>query len=210
MATFNSTITWGTATTSTLTASGLATWIDTTTITNIVPLEFASSAAVFFSSTQAPTLPGTVYWRDLNKQMTMLNDSVNWVPYSDGAYLVNSFTATLPLGSIVAHGTTLLSFSRCNTAGYGGVLGGLAEVIGNGRSGITRFGGVGPALVTGTCTMGDVLVSHAINGVGGALQSATAFAGSYTNQTLKPGLEVAFALWSNAGAAGTVTCLFVR
>lgn len=209
MATFTTSILW--TGTSTLTAAGLATWIDTTGIINIVPLDFSAEAAVFFSSTQAPTLPGTVYWRDVHKQMTMLNDSVNWVPYSDGAYLVNTHTATLPLGTLVAHGSTLLSCSPCNSLGYGGVLGVTSEVIGNGRSGVVRFQGVGPALVTGTCTMGDVLVSHALNGVGGVLQSAPLFqAGGYTNQNLKPGLEVAFALWSNDGAAGTVTCLFVR
>lgn len=208
-ATFTTSILW--TGTSTLTASGLATWTDTTQILNIDPTNLSAESMVFFSSTQAPAVTSAgQYWRDIGRQMTMQIQNSNSIPWSDGGYLVNSFTATLELGSIVAHGTTLLGFSRCNTAAYGGVLGGLTEVIGNGRSGIVRFSGVGPALVTGTCTMGDVLVSHAINGAGGVLQSTTAFAGSYTSQSNRPGMEVAFALWNNAGAAGTVTCLFVR
>lgn len=212
-ATFTGGVNWGTATTQTLTASLLTTFIEGALIRSIDTGSMADGAKPCFSSTLPPSNPRTRdLWRDVQNQMSRYYDGANWQPQTLGYVMVNSDTVTLAIGTACAWGTTLASVSKGATQLSGGIVGGAMEVIGVGRSGLVRFAGPGPALVTGTCTVGDILV-HRGAGVppaGGALISTLALAGGLTLATWKPGQECAFALFNNGGVAGTVTVLWIR
>lgn len=210
-ATFTAGVNWGTASTQTLTASLLATYINGTITTNIGTAELDDGAKPFFSGS-APPSDGraTDYWYDIGNRLVNRLDGGVWQPIYQGRVLFNT-GVTLPLGSVVAHGLSASSISRNNTARWAGLFGVTVTTIGQTQSGLIRFNGIGSVLVTGTCTAGDPLVAFGIGGVGGAAISAVVFSG-FTG-VLNPNkryCDFAFALWNNAGAAGTVTCLIYR
>jgi hypothetical protein len=210
-ATFTGPLNWGPDPNATLTATKLATWISGITVSNIIPGEFVSGSQPFFVGPNEPlSAPVGLRWRDTSFQMTRVYDGSFFQPESQGRVLYNT-GATLPIGTAVAFGSTYSSISRCDTNRFGGVLGVSATLIGQNMFGLIRTAGMGPCLVTGTCTAGDVLSvkGQGATPVGGALQSVVE-SGGFTSGSNRPGVEVAFALLNNNAVAGLVTCLVIR
>lgn len=210
-ATFTAGCNWGVAGTQTLTASLLATFINGTITTNIGTTELDDGAKPLFSGLSDPAAPrlGDLKF-DLSHRMVNRYDGTRFQPIFQGRVMFNT-GVTLVVGAIVAHGTTSNSVSRNATQRWAGLFGTSATIIGQNMLGLIRYNGIGSVLVTATCTAGDVLMAHGIGGVGGAAQSVTdPGSGGFADLSNLVLCDFAIALYNNAGAAGTVTCLIYR
>lgn len=214
-ATFTAGVNWGTASTQTLTASLLATFINGTDIANIATPEMEDEAKPIFSGSTSPSFaPRTGdIWRDQAIKMVKRFDGTRFQPASEGFIMFNT-GVTMVEGAAVAHGTTGTSVSRHATNRWAGVFGVTMTTHGQSQSAMIRFSGIGSALVTGTCTRGDLLFALGVGSpeVGGALRAVRDDdpTNGYNSASFKSLVEVAYALYNNAGVAGTVTCLIIR